>query len=131
MNVTELAEMDKLIGYMLDNTQAPLMHGIYDLSETESLPSAKDLIKLKSGSHPRVGWLIFIGINNKIMKFFVSVAAQSFNIRLRFMDTIEEALTFLQDVDSTLPDLKGIDLVAAEARIHESAITLGKLPKAS
>ena len=125
MNLEELHEMDIRIGAMLDNSQSPLVHGIHDHRKTLQLPSAKDLMKLKSGSHPRVGWLVFIGLNNKLLKFFVSATGQVFNIRLRFMDTVEEALAFLQDMDSTLPDLKSINIAAAEARIRENGVTLG------
>ena len=65
------------------------------------------------------------------MKFFLSVAGQSFKIRLRFMDTLEDARTFLQDVDMTLPDLKGIDLAAAQPRIYETAVTIDDTPVAN
>lgn len=123
-NIDELHEMDMRIGQMLDHATAPLVHGIHDHRRTQQLPSAKDLMKLKSGNHPRVGWLIFVGLDNKLLKFFVSATGQVFNLRLRFMDTIEEALTFLQDVDSTLPDLGTLDLSAAEVRIQQNAVTM-------
>jgi hypothetical protein len=124
VNVDELMAMDNKIGAMIENSPAPLVHGIHDHSKAAQIPSPKDLMKVKSAEHPRVGWLIFIGMDNKLIKFFLSVAGQAFSLRLRFMDTLEDALTFLQDVDSTLPDLKAIDLTAAEARIHETAVTL-------
>ncbi len=127
VNVDELMAMDAHIGEMITNSPAPLVHGIHDHSKAQEIPSPKDLLKVKAARHPRVGWLIFIGMDNKIMKFFLSVAGQSFKIRLRFMDTLEEALTFLQDVDMTLPDLKGIDLAAAQTRIHETAVTIDEL----
>ncbi|MEP6988282.1 MAG: hypothetical protein ABI970_21940 [Chloroflexota bacterium] len=131
VNVDELAEMDTRIGTMLENAQVPLVHGIHDHSRAQQIPSAKDLMKVKAGQNPRVGWLIIIGLDNKLMKFFVSVAGQVLNIRLRFMNSLEEALVFLQDIDSTLPDLKTLDLDAAIARIHENPVTLEKLPEAS
>jgi hypothetical protein len=131
VNVNELAAMDTRINEMLTNSTVPLVHGIHDHSKALQIPSAKDLMKVKAGHNPRVGWLIIIGLDNKLMKFFVSVAGQVLNIRLRFMNTLDEALSFLQEVDSTLPDLKSLDLAAAEIRIHESAVTLAKLSEAS
>ena len=131
VNVDELTAMDSRIHDMLTSSQVPLVHGIHDHSGASQIPSAKDLMKVKSGHHPRVGWLIIIGLDNKLMKFFVSVAGQVLNIRLRFMNSLEEALAFLQDVDSTLPDLKVIDLTAAESRIRQNAVTIEKLAEAS
>ena len=131
VNVDELAEMDTRIGTMLENASVPLVHGIHDHSRAQQIPSAKDLMKVKAGQNPRVGWLVIIGLDNKLMKFFVSVAGQVLNIRLRFMNSLDEALAFLQDIDSTLPDLKTLDLAAAESRIHQNAVTLEKLPEAS
>ena len=131
VNVDELAAMDVRIHDMLTNATVPLVHGIHDHCKAQQIPSAKDLMKVKSGNHPRVGWLIIIGLDNKLMKFFVSVAGQVLNIRLRFMNSLDEALAFLQEIDSTLPDLKSLDLAAAETRIHEYAVTLERLPEAS
>lgn len=124
MTLAELGDMDTRIGAMLDASQSPLVHGIHDHSRSTQIPSAKDLMKLKSGSHPRVGWLLFVGLNNKLLKFFVSATGQVFGLRLRFVDSVDEALTFLQDIDSTLPKLKNIDIAAAESHIHENLIRI-------
>lgn len=124
VNVNELSEMDSRISEMLETSQAPLVHGIHDHSRAESIPSAKDLMQVRAGKHQRVGWLIIVGLDNKLMKFFVSATGQVLNIRLRFMNTVEEALAFLQDIDSTLPDLKALDLAAAESHIRETSVTL-------
>ncbi len=129
VNVNELKEMDHRIGAMLESSTAPLVHGIHDHSRAEHIPSAKDLMKVKSGNHPRVGWLIIVGLDNKLMKFFVSATGQVFGLRLRFMNSVAEALDFLQDVDSTLPDLQSIDLTAAETRIRETGVTLAEIPE--
>lgn len=119
--LNEMNQMDAKIGAMLDRSSSPLVHGIHDHRQTSQIPSAKDLMKIKSGSHPRVGWLVFVGLDNKLLKFFVSTTGQVLKLRVRFMDTIEEALAFLQDMDSTLPDLKAIDLDTAQARVRADA----------
>ena len=125
LNVEELKAMDDRILGLLENTQAPLVHGIQDYSKAEKIPSAKDLMLIKSGNHPQVGWVVIVGMDNKLMKFFVSAASQVFNLRLRFMDTVVDALAFLQDIDSTLHNLQSVDLIAAEARTRENGVTLG------
>jgi len=130
VNVAELAAMDSRINEMLTSSKVPLVHGIHDHSLALKIPSAKDLMKVKAGQNPRVGWLIIIGLDNKLMKFFVSVAGQVLNIRLRFMNSLDEALAFLQDMDSTLPNLKAVDLAAANIRIRQNAVTVEKIPEA-
>jgi len=124
VNAEELAAMDDRIETMLESSPVPLMHGIHDHSKAEQIPSAKDLMKVKSGKHPRVGWLIIVGLDDKLMKFFVAATGQVLGLRLRFMSTIEEAFAFLQDMDSTLPDLKSLDVTAAETRIRANGVTL-------
>jgi hypothetical protein len=86
-------------------------------------------MKVKSGRHPRVVWLIIVALENKLMKFFVSATGPVFGLRLRFMDTVAEALAFLQDVDSTLPNLQSIDLKAAETRTRENTVTIQEVAR--
>lgn len=128
MSVAEMEMMDSRICEMLDSSKEQLVHAIHDHTLIDHLPSPKNMMKLKVGSHARVGWLFIVGIDNKLMKFFASVTGQAFHIRLRFMDTVEEALKFLQDIDSTLPDLQSLDFAAANARIVEAAVSLSDKP---
>ena len=121
LELDEIKVMDIRIGEILDSSSSPLIHGIHDLSKIKNVPSPKDLMKLKSSSHPCVGWFVFVGLQNKLVKFFVSATGQVLQLRLRFFDTLEEALEFLQLIDTSLPDLKLIDLAAAEARIGVNA----------
>lgn len=115
----ELADFDARVLAMLEKTPRPLVHGIHDYSEAQAMPPMKDLVQLKSGRHPRIGWVIVVGLDDRMMKFFVSIALQIFRVRVRFMDSVQEGLDFLQDVDSTLPDLAHIDLNEAKRRAYD------------
>jgi hypothetical protein len=108
----ELTVYDEKIIRILDEATVPLLHVIYDYTHAEALPSLKDLSTLKSGNHPKAGWLIFVGVPNPFIKFLVSVTVQVMRLRLRFFDTFEEAKQFIQEMDSTLPDLTSFDLKA-------------------
>ncbi len=119
LKTEELADFDDRVLAALDGTKAPLVHGIHDYSEAEAMPPIQELSKLKSGRHPKVGWVIVIGLDNRLFKFFVSTTLQIFRVRIRFMDDIASALAFLQDIDSSLPDLKSVDVAAAESRAYE------------
>ncbi len=115
----ELADFDARVLAMLTQSQKPLVHGIHDYSEAQAMPPIKDLIQIKSGQHPKIGWVIVVGLHDRMMKFFVSIALQIFRVRVRFMDSVQEGLDFLQDVDSTLPDLVSIDLEDAKRRAYD------------
>lgn len=80
----------------------------------------KDILNLKTGKHPRVGWVIVIGIQNRMFMFFISTALQIFRARLRFMPSMNAALEFLQDIDSTLPNLQSIDIESAKHRAQQT-----------
>jgi hypothetical protein len=113
----ELQQYDRDFYAVIEASPYPLVHSIYDYSELKGLPPLKDLTNLKVGHHPRAGWTIFTGAKNVLFKFLVSTTVQFFKQRIRFADTNAEALAFLQSVDSTLPDLSGVDLDAIAAQV--------------
>lgn len=118
MDADELRRYDAEAGAMLDQVTKPLVHTIFDYSHLKRLPALQDMLALKSGKHPKVGWVIFCSVPNPMLKFVASATSQIFRLRLRFVDTTDQALAFLQDVDSTLPDLSGVDLDALAAEIR-------------
>jgi hypothetical protein len=112
VSADDLMIYDQNITRILDEASVPLTHAIYDYSNAEAQPSLKELSTLKSGSHPKVGWLMFVGVPNPFVKFLLSITVQLMRARLRFFDTFEEAKQFIQEMDSTLPDLTSFDLKA-------------------
>lgn len=86
----------------------PLVHTIVDLSEVQqyprSLSAISNAIQQKSTTD-HAGWTVFYGIQNSIMRFFVSVLTQaSFSgvPRTRMVDSFQEAVDFLYHQDSSL-----------------------------
>jgi hypothetical protein len=87
----------------------PLTHSIIDMSSVEKLPSLQlasefmstDLSEVRN----KLGWTIVI-TNNKFLKFASSLFVPMFKVRQRFFGSLDEALAFLQEEDSTLPPLK-------------------------
>lgn len=113
----ELQQYDRDFYAAIEASPHPLVHSIYDYSELKGLPPLKDLTSLKVGHHPRAGWTVFTGAKNVLFKFLVSTTVQFFKQRIRFADTNADALAFLQAVDTTLPDLSGVDLDAIAAQV--------------
>lgn len=87
----------------------PLTHSVIDMTSVEKLPSLQLVSEFMSTDlhdvRDKLGWTIII-TNNKFMKFASSLFVPMFNVRQRFYGTMNEALTFLQAEDNTLPALK-------------------------
>ncbi len=87
----------------------PLVHSIIDLSQIEKWPPLNVVNEFRSmdieSVRERIGWSIIVA-NNVVLKFGSSLFAPIFNLRQRIFSTADEALTFLHENDSTLPDLK-------------------------
>jgi hypothetical protein len=121
--VDELKEYDAVALASMSRGQHPLIHNIYDCTGLEALPPLVEMGRLQVARHPKVGWVIFVGIQNDMLKFMLSITTQMFGQRLRFMNSHAEALQFMQQMDSTLPDLSRFDVPALVAQIHA-----GKIP---
>jgi hypothetical protein len=87
----------------------PLIHSIIDLSQIDKWPSLNVVNEFRSmdieAVRERIGWSIIIA-NNVLLKFGSALFAPIFNLRQRIFSSVDEALTFLQENDSTLPKLK-------------------------
>ena len=87
----------------------PLIHSIIDLSQIEKWPPLNVVNEFRSMNiesvRERLGWSIIIA-NNVVLKFGTALFAPIFKLRQRIFSTLGEALTFLQENDSTLPDFQ-------------------------
>jgi hypothetical protein len=102
----DAAEFDRLVIEHIDSSSAPLVHMIGDVREMTATPKFGGLKMMRFLQHPRLGWYIFVGVENRIIKMFGTAVLQIFRVRHRFVSSTAEALAFLQKVDSTLPDLQ-------------------------
>jgi hypothetical protein len=106
----DLFDIDESVIQYIDQSSAPLVHLIVDHRNGNNAPSAKGLTQLNWPKNPRLGWTILIGLKNPFQRFVTVVAANFFKIRLRLVNTMDEALDFLNEVDSTLPALRDKNL---------------------
>jgi hypothetical protein len=96
---------ENMIHLMNAVPQVPLYHHIIHLLVVESLainftkllpPATRELM-----AHPRTGWLLIIS-TNKAFTFITDVMLQITKVRHRHFQTLEEAIEFLKEVDSTI-----------------------------
>ena len=87
----------------------PLTHSIIDMSKVDKLPSLQLASEFMSTDlsevRDKLGWTIVL-TNNKFLKFASSLFVPMFKVRQRFFGSLDEALIFLQEEDSTLPPLR-------------------------
>ena len=94
------------------NSESPLIHGIVDNRDVIQFPQNtyqvnRALYKLLR--HQRLGWIIYVTDMNPILKMLSSLVAQMAQTRYRSFSTPQDAIEFLQYVDTSLPDLPIVD----------------------
>ena len=105
--VEEIQDQALSLTKYLDNGQGPLVHTFIDLLQLENFPINLSLLNNSMAStlqHSKVGWNIVI-TSNRMVKFLTSLVMQLSKVRFRTFATWEEGIAFLNDMDSTLPDL--------------------------
>jgi hypothetical protein len=109
LHIDEFYKTASTFRQLIDYSDAPLVHLIADLSEWQSSPSLGAMIRaVKVPSRiARIGWTLYIGVSGgKPVHFFASVVYSALQLRFREMNSLDEALTYLQKMDPDLPDLQ-------------------------
>jgi hypothetical protein len=107
-----LLDIDQQVINYLNQSNATLVHLIMDQRNLPPPSSSKAASQIKLASqlkwpkHPKYGWAILVGPSNSLQRFVIAVATNFFKVRQRTFDTMDEALDFLNDIDSTLPALR-------------------------
>ncbi len=98
---------------MLDaSPDALLVHSVQDVGNITSFPSHLKVVKdvvTPAHEHPRMGWVVTVNLNDAIIRFLVTMVEKLTRSRQRFVDTPDDALAFLNQVDPLLPNLHTID----------------------
>lgn len=104
ITIEDIEEMSKISKQLIESSDRHLVHTITDNSEVKSSPPSN---KVRNASkealqHPRFGWFVIYGQNDRLQRFFFQLATSIFNLRTRWFNTREESLNFLAKVDSQL-----------------------------
>ncbi len=102
----ELKPYDQMICQYLDSASAPQVHYLVDASRVQNLPGPTALKDFTFLYHPRMGWTAAVGIQSPLVRWVGNALSKLFNVRARELTSVDEALKFLQSVDTTLPDLR-------------------------
>lgn len=90
---------------------APPVHVLVDLSGVSNFPKSVNVFRaaLKPAQDPgRIGWVIIFGSHNMLLRFTASTLAHIAGARsnVRVMDTLDQAIAFLEERDSSLINLE-------------------------
>jgi len=101
----DLVQAMDVIVAQIDTSDSPLVHTLVDNSLVTSYPT--NVVQVIQATrkllvHPRYGWLIVFGQVDRIVDFVLQTVASAMRVRLRLFHTYDEALTFLQSMDSTI-----------------------------
>ncbi len=102
----DLEQMVAQIADLSRSSSAPLVHVVIEASDLDFLPSVREISALRGTTPAGGGWTLLVGVDNHLLRFLASMIVQMFAARFRFVNTLDAALQFLQEMDSTLPDLQ-------------------------
>ncbi len=102
-----LAEDILQVTQMVNQSDLPLVHSVWDFRDLETYPTnLNDIRKAVQPlfTHEQCGWVITI-IQNQMIGFLAQAGSSMYGVRYRSFKTMEEAKQFLQKQDPTLPPL--------------------------
>lgn len=88
---------------LIEESEHAPVHAIIkaDLDENPSLATLSKMGRQRT-THPKSGWSIIVMPTNPIVRFGADLMSQLIKVRYRRVDSMEAALAFLKDLDSTI-----------------------------
>lgn len=86
-----------------ESVDTPLVHLIVELNDLTSFPKRIADYKSVAGEKARnSGWVVLVG-DNKMIRFIASIVSQFMKTRYTYVSTREEALSYIQERDPSVP----------------------------
>ncbi len=86
--------------------KAPV-HAIIDASGMTGYPRSLKVLQQSTSisvKHPNIGWVVLIGFDNPLVKFFSTGVAQLLGVKFKQVESLEQAKDVLKRVDLRLDD---------------------------
>lgn len=105
LTLDELSECSKqILTEYVSMGHAPV-HMICDIGEATAFPKNVPVLARETIAylrHPNMGWITFVGVENQMAKFIVSVLTQMVSVNSKNVKTIDEAMEVLRRADLSL-----------------------------
>lgn len=107
VTIRDVKEINRELVRCFHRTDASQVHILLDTRNVKHFPRNIDEIRQISTAHkyPQMGWLISFGGNAAVLSFIENLVAQILGLRYRRVPSMEHALYFLKQVDSTLVEI--------------------------
>jgi len=105
IEIDEFKEFYPRMIKLYDQIDKPLIHAITETTNVITSPNFMEVQPIAGPftTHPKYGWSILIGEQDPKALITINMMMQKAQARIKILDTVAEAITFLQTVDSTLP----------------------------
>jgi hypothetical protein len=112
VTIADVNALSDTIIALFEASDTPLIHLLVDESDMTDFPKQfRDIYRVGVFmKHPQMGWFIIYGGNNALFRVISHLVTQLMRLRHRHFDTLEDAVEFLQSMDSTLPKLIEVTL---------------------
>jgi hypothetical protein len=101
----ELKPYDAAIVNLLDASKAEQVHMVFDARKAESMPSIGAFRAFTFPKHPKFMWTVSLRTSNRLITILIAATTQLFRTRIRYVDTPQDAIAFLRNLEADLPDL--------------------------
>lgn len=102
LDVGKLADADRrIITEILDKSTADQVHLVFDNTRMYTIPPQNVYRHIHFTGHERLGWMVSFG-NNELTRFFLSKLANKKRLYIQTLDSKQECLDFLSEMDTNL-----------------------------
>src|SRR5688572_16562934 len=81
---------DGAIHQQMSEAKARKVHIIIDDTEVQSMPGVMVMRSLKTLQHPKMGWTVVVGQNNKVFRMMYTITCHLLRIPLYLADNLDE-----------------------------------------
>lgn len=121
VHIREVAEASRIGILLIEQSDHQLIHSIQDSRYQKSFPNNVNALAQtvqEALRHPRMGWLLSVGIDNDLVRFVATLVSQLTRTRHRIIEDYDEALAFLKRIDASLPDISAATPPAEDAYLY-------------
>lgn len=97
----DIQDADNKIHSLLTSSSKDRVHVIIDDAQVERMPGVSTTMKLKALEHPKMGWTVLVGQNDKVNRMMYTITCHLRGLPLYFADSLEEAVTFLAKTEAS------------------------------
>lgn len=99
----DVRALDPILYRYLSSSEEHPIHLIIDDSEMESMASVEAYKSLQALKHPKMGWIVVVGLHNKVFRMMYAILCHMKNIPVYMAETLDEAIQFIEHTDVSQP----------------------------